>query len=785
MKKNISLLIFCCLTLGSVMAQNEPALKAKVSKCIYFDVSPPLRDMLKTVPPKADMSWKDGIVKNILYPPGILKDGYSGVDTKVQDRMGNTAADSLLISFDGNSNTQGVAPPDVQGDVGPDHYFQAVNLHYSIYDKAGNKLLGPLSNSSMFNGLPNNSNDGDAVVLYDEVANRWIFSQFSLPNGSYAPFYEMVAVSQTGDPLGSWYRYEFQFSQFPDYPKLAVWPDGIYMSSNNFASGTGSPAGTGAACLDKAAMYAGLPATMQYFSLPYSYGGAWAVLPSDCDGVYPPLGTPNFFGYLNSGHITIYGFHVDWTNPGNSSYTLLTSITVASYNGSVSDIPQPGTTYKLDPIPGRLMFRLPFRKFNDHWTMVCNSTVNVSGRAGIRWWELRNDGTNPANWTIYQESTFSPADNDNRWMGSIAIDSLSNIALGYSISSSTRYPSVFYTGRQASDPLNSMTITEKSIVDGGGSQTTNVGNRPRWGDYSSMNVDPKYPGKFWYTQEYYKTSNSSWSWYSRIGTFSIGNGLMATVIASPATLCANDSTHLIVQASGVNRTYTYSWTSKPAGFTSTAQNPWTHPLVNTTFIVAVNDGAKTIIDSTHVIVQPATEAIAGNDTTYCNYVPVFTVHGSGIGYDQNLWQTMGDGYFDDPTLMVTQYHPMTDDKLNGVKLYLTVHAKPPCSGLVVDTVHILFDPCTGLNDPLTRDLNINVKPNPSNGTFNLIIDNLGKQSADVVVTDLQGHPVYHQVYKPAGNNLQEHLDLSFLPKGSYIMKVQTDTRSKIEKIIIQ
>ncbi|MEI7491194.1 MAG: T9SS type A sorting domain-containing protein [Bacteroidota bacterium] len=783
MKKIITLLIFFSLTIGIVMAQKEPAAKVQVSKCVYFDVSPPLRDMLKTVPPKADMSWKDGVVKNILYPPGIFINENSGAGTKVQDRMGNTAADSLLLSFDGNSNTQGVAPPDVQGDAGPEHYFQVVNLHYSIYDKAGNKLLGPLSNSSMFNGLPNNSNNGDAVVLYDEVANRWIFSQFSLPNGGNAPFFEMVAVSQTGDPLGSWYRYQFQFSVFPDYPKLAVWPDGIYMSSNNFASGSGNPDGTGAACFDKAAMYAGLPASMQYTSLPYSYGGAWAVLPSDCDGVYPPMGTPNFFSYLNNGHITIYGFHVDWTTPANSSYTLLTSLPVA-YNGAVPDIPQPGTTYKLDPIPGRIMFRLPFRKFSDHWSMVCNSTVNVNGHAGILWWELRNTGSNPANWTIYQESIYSPTD-DNRWMGSIAIDSLNNIALGYSISSSTRYPSVFYTGRKGTDPLNSMTVAEGSIVDGGGSQTTNVGGRPRWGDYSSMSADPKYPGKFWYTQEYYKTSNSSWAWYSRIGTFAIGNSLMATVIANPIVLCANDSTHLNIQASGGSGTYTYSWTSRPAGFTSTVQSPWAHPTVSSTFIVAVNDGSKTIIDSIHVTVQASAQAFAGNDTTYCNYVPVFTIHGSGTGYDQNLWGTMGDGYFDDPTHMVTQYHPMTDDKQYGVKLYLTVHAMLPCKGNVVDTVYIRFDPCTGINDPLTGDLNINVQPNPSNGIVNLKISNLGKESADVVVTDLQGHSVYHQAFRPAGNSLQYHLDLSFLAKGCYIMKVQTDTRSRIEKIVIQ
>jgi len=390
--------------------------------------------LIKTPPPKADNSWKDGIIMNHLDPADHPKDvSVTGIDHNVQNYHGVSATDSLLLSFDGNSNTQGFAPPDCDGDVGPNHCFNVVNCHYSIYDKAGNLLIGPITNSAMFNGLPYNSNDGDAVVLYDEVANRWIFTQFALPNYPAGPFFEMVAVSQTGDPLGQYYRYQFQFTYMPDYPKLGVWQDGIYMSSNNF--GTSGGVGTGAACFDKAAMYEGSPnAQMVYFSLPSS-NEAWAVLPADCDGTYPPSGTPNFFAWLRNGHIRIYGFHVDWTTPANSTYTQLVTLPVATYNGNVPPIPQKGTTFTLDPISGQLMFRLPFRKFGTYWAMVCNATVNVNGHAGVRWWELRNTGTDPANWTIYQESTYSP-DNNGRWMGSIAIDSLNNIALGFSLSGS-------------------------------------------------------------------------------------------------------------------------------------------------------------------------------------------------------------------------------------------------------------------------------------------------------------------------------------------------------------
>jgi len=783
MKKNLTFLLCLCLTIGSTVAQNEPPLKPQVFKNVYFDISPPLRDMAKLPQKHADNSWKDGVVKNILYPFGFPKEEpMSTADHTIQNYQGTSSTDSLLLSFDGVSNVDNLLPPDTDGDVGPNHYFQVVNLHYSIFDKAGNRLIGPLANSSVFTGMSHNSNDGDAVVLYDEVEDRWIFTQFSLPTYPNGPFWEMVAISQTGDPTGSWYRYQFQFSDMPDYPKLGVWGDGIYMTTNRFSSGTSSFMGTGAACFEKAAMYAGNPtAQMVYFTLPSS-NEAYAVLPSDCDGAYPPAGTPNFFAWIKSNHIRMYAFAVDWTTPTNSTYTLLCTIPVSSYNGTVSGIPQKGTSVQLDAISGRLMFRLPFRKFNDHWAMVANATVNVSGHAGIRWWELRNDASAPANWSIYQESTYSP-DNNSRWMGSIAIDTLNNIALGYSLSSSTIYPSVCYTGRQVTDPLSTFSIAEKIIVSGGGYQSFNSG-RSRWGDYSSMNADPSAAGKFWYTQEYYATS-SSVGWKTRIGAFIFGNALIATASALPSLICGNDSSHLDVSVTGGSGTYTYSWTSNPPGYTSSLKDPWVHPALTTAYAITVSDGTNTRIDSVHVNVQAPATSNAGHDTTYCNYVPVFTVHGSGTGYDQSLWSSLGDGYFDDPTALSTQYHPMAQDKENGVKLILMVHAMLPCHGLANDTVTVLFDPCTGVNDQLTRNLNITVQPNPSSGIFDLTIDHLGNQSADVVVTDLQGHQVFHQVYQANGNQVNDHLNLSSLPKGSYIIKVKTETRNQIEKIIIQ
>jgi hypothetical protein len=859
MIRSILFFLSALLFAGTAIAQRSNSPVPMVSKNVYFDVSPPLRDMLRSPSGKADNSWKDGIIMNHLTPPASTTDhSAEGTDLSVQDFHGINTSDSLLLSFDGNSNTNSVAPPDCDGDVGPNHCFNVVNSHYSIFDKMGHLLLGPINNSVIFNGLPDNANSGDAVVLYDEVSDRWIFTQFSLPNYPAGPFYEMVAVSQTPDPLGAYYRYQFLFTYMPDYPKLGVWPDGIYMSSNNFASY--GAVGTGAACFEKAAMYAGNPtARMVYFSLPSS-NEAWAALPSDCDGTYPPAGTPNFFAWLRNGHIRIYGFHVDWSNPGNSTYTELVTVPVASYSGNVPQIPQKGTTFKLDPIAGQLMFRLPFRKFSNHWSMVCNATVNANGHAGIRWWELRNTGANPASWTIYQESTFSPDDN-GRWMGSIAIDSLHNIALGYSISGTNMFPSVYYTGRQENDPLNTMTIAESAIVAGGGSQTTLIGGRPRWGDYSAMSADPVVPGKFWYTQEYYKTSNSSWAWWARVGAFSIGNSLMATAYAVPSQIYPFDTVHLNVAPSGGTGNYTYSWTSVPAGFTSTQRNPWVRPLTPTTYTVLVNDGIHTFSSSTLVNVKnPATAtppaictgdstqlnvlgsgggsytyswtsvpagftstlknpwvhpAInttynvvitqagntangsvpvtvqagptvnAGNDTVYCSYVPAFSVSGSASGYDQLLWSTLGDGYFDNPMAISTQYHPMIQDKQNGVKLLLQIHPVAPCHGVRTDTLKILFDPCTGTGSISSGLQQLQISPNPSTGMVEVRLDNCSPGLADVIVTDLPGHQVFRRKFQTGGGTLKEILDLSALEDGSYMLTVQTAGGKQVKNLVIR
>ncbi|HTX89246.1 MAG TPA: T9SS type A sorting domain-containing protein [Bacteroidales bacterium] len=643
--KKISAFLFVMLMSSVILfGQGQVSHPSRIGKPIYFDVSPPLRDMVKNAPAKADMTWKDGIVKNFFNvrkknPQDILPPSF--VDPARQQHYIYVPLDTTLQNFAGTGMPNGDGwPPDTDGDVSSNYYFQVVNCKYAIYSKTGTLLLGPTASSTIWNGLPNNSNDGDAVVLYDEQADRWLFSQFSLPNYPSGPYLQMIAVSQTNDPTGSWYRWEYSFTDMPDYPKFGVWPDGYYMSANRFAGGS-NWSGTYVCAFDRTAMLAGnaSPTIVQFSTS--SSNDAWSWLPSDCDGTFPPSGTPNYFTYLydaNPYHLAIEEFHVDWVTPANSTFGNLNSVSITSFNDNfTSNIAQPGTSNKLDPIGDRLMYRENYRKFTDHQAMVLCHTVNTgSNVAGIRWYELRNTGSG---WTVYQQSTYNPADGKSRWMGSIALDAAGDIALGYSISSSSQYPSIRYTGRLNGDALNTMTYGEHGIVNGTGSQTS----YNRWGDYSAMTTDPTTNNMFWYTQEYVITTGTNWK--TRIASFQFGVPFVIDATANPTTVDAGQPTQLNVTVSGGSGIYTYQWTSVPAGFTSTISNPIAYPMVTTKYFVTVNDGSQNRTDSVTVMVNMYVTASA-NPTTVDpgNTTQLSSTVTGGSGNFTYQWSSNPAGY---------------------------------------------------------------------------------------------------------------------------------------------
>jgi hypothetical protein len=466
------------------------------------------------------------------------------VDPVQQKAQGPLAIGAPLGTFEGINQAGGCGnciPPDPTGDVGPNHYVEAVNSSFAVYSKTGTVLAGPSEINDLFSTLPGNPpckqlNDGDPIVLHDQLSDRWLISQFT----AGPDYHECIAISKTSNPTGAYHVYDFDVggtSVFHDYPKFGVWPDGYYMTSNQFEGATGA----GVFAFERDKMLAGQPARFVYFDLSTvnsSYGG---MLPSDLDGWnLPPEGAPNYFAEIDSEINTpslgpdamrIWEFRVDWANPTNSKFGLdgepNAILPVAMWNppqcirGVGTCPPQLGSPYTLDVLGDRLMFRLVYRNFGTHESLVANHSVVADARIGVRWYEVRSPGSSP---TIHQQSTFAPTDALYRWMGSIAMDNDGNIAAGYSTSSAATFPSLAYAGRLATDPVNAFGQGEAQLWAGTGAQNVGLYLPPasRWGDYTHLSVDPTDDCTFWYVNQYYGTegtTNPGAPWRTRIGSF--------------------------------------------------------------------------------------------------------------------------------------------------------------------------------------------------------------------------------------------------------------------------
>ncbi len=512
-----------------IVAGFGPALFAQsvgptiIGKPVLFDKSKPLRNVDPIRNRGIDTTWKKKEIINKLGIPDNQGDpNLFGPDPVLQNYSVNLAADEpeIFQNFPGvrnSDNNYNIIPPDTDGDVGLDHYFQMVNLSFEIFDKEGNTLYGPANNSTLWNGFTGpwtGTNDGDPIVIYDEQADRWIASQFALVDRVNGPYYELIAVSATSDPLGEWYRYAYEFDNMPDYPKLSVWTDSYYFTINQFANGS-SMAGAGVCAVDREAMLEGDPdAAIVFFDLGLPH---FSLLSSDLDGtIPPPEGSPAYMVSLGGGSVlNIYKVVIDWTNPDNSTIDLDQELPVASFSTNDIRVRQPGTSQRLSAMAGRLMFRLQYRNFDGYEAMVTNHTVNADGNgtAGVRWYELRKS-EGEENWSVYQQGTYAPDDGNSRWMASVAMNKYGDIAVGYSVSGTDTYPSIRFAGQTSGAPggLGVLNVPEASIYEGSNSQT----GQSRWGDYACMNVDPVDDQTFWFTQEY---STGGWAWKTQIASF--------------------------------------------------------------------------------------------------------------------------------------------------------------------------------------------------------------------------------------------------------------------------
>ena len=331
-------------------------------------------------------------------------------------------------------------PPDNDGAPGTTQYVQYINTSYAVWDKSGNMVLGPFAGNAFWTGFGGSceaDDSGDPVIRFDAAAQRWVVAQFAINNS--APDYECVAVSKTADATGAYNRYAFPFSDFPDYPKLGVWPDAYYFTFNNFNIAGTAFVGANACAADRSKMLAGSAASLVCFQ---QNGNQFGELPSDLDGATPPAaGTPNFVVELDpsgSAALDMFKFHVDFTTPTNSTFTGPTLIPVAAFTPLCfggNCVPQPGTgTDLLDSLADRLMYRLVYRNFSDHSTLLVSHSVVAGTSGGLRWYEIHNPETAP---TVFQSGTFAP-DSLYRWMPSMAMDQNQDIAVGFSRSGKQR-----------------------------------------------------------------------------------------------------------------------------------------------------------------------------------------------------------------------------------------------------------------------------------------------------------------------------------------------------------
>ena len=513
----------------------------------HHDLSKPLRDMVPLLD-KPTLPKLANDRAEMIPLPGH-KDAKDTVEqTSFAPGVGEAAGLNIPatgVNFNGINSAgacNGCAPPDTNGAVGASDFVQMVNSSFAVYSKAGSLRFGPANINTVwsgFGGVCQTTNDGDPVVVYDRAANRFVISQFAFNSTSTGPFDECIAVSQTSDPTGAWYRYAFVISNtaFDDYPKLGVWPDGYYASFNMFTGGQ-TYAGPEPVAFERSAMLTGATARFQTRSALGS--SASPLLPSDFDGtIAPPAGAPNYFADMNT-PMDIYKFHVDWNTPANSTFTLGSTVSPAAYTqlcGSTGTcIQQPGTTQQLDSLGDRLMFRLAYRRFADgHESLVVSHAAQAgSGQGGVRWYEIRNPAGTAS---IFQQGTYAP-DTTNRWMSSVAMDQAGDIGLGYSVSSSTINPGIRYTGRLVTDALGTMPQGEGTILTGSGHQTT----YSRWGDYADMTVDPADDCTFWFTTEYNNSNALAWS--TRIASFKFPScgGVTPTNTPTPPPAATNTPT---------------------------------------------------------------------------------------------------------------------------------------------------------------------------------------------------------------------------------------------------
>jgi hypothetical protein len=496
------------LLLSPGLARRAAAQAPEVSQADHHDTSP----VLRTLPRGAPRGGAPAEHPVRRLPPLPAARGPLARDPVVQASPG-PALTLEVKSFEGLGHPDyavAAAPADTTGAAGDTQYVQWVNTAFAVFDKADGRVLLPATDGRAlwagFGGKCEDENDGDPIVLYDRLAGRWLLTQFAVKGGP--PYFECVAVSTTSDATGTYARYSYRFSDFNDYPKFGVWPDGYYATFNMFRGD--DFVGSKVCAYERDRMLAGDPARMVCFSVRQA-----GLLPADLDGrTPPPAGEPNYVLNFGRDRLNLWRFHVDWSDPTRSQLDGPQAVDVAAFEPACASgapcIAQPGST-RLDSLGDRLMFRLGYRNLGAQQALVVNHSVvadAAAGTVGVRWYEIRDPGGSPE---VSQQGTFAP-DKAHRWMGSVAMDKAGNIAAGYSVSSKNLSPSIRVSGRRPGDPAGTLG-QEAVVVAGSGRQA-----QTRWGDYATLTLDPSDDCRFWFSTQYL-AGTGNFRWHTRVASF--------------------------------------------------------------------------------------------------------------------------------------------------------------------------------------------------------------------------------------------------------------------------
>ncbi|MCU0305798.1 MAG: hypothetical protein MUC56_17235, partial [Thermoanaerobaculales bacterium] len=470
--------------------------------------------------------------KGVRYGTGTAKVPDGSISPPVTD--GDEISPDLAFSFEGLSSIV-FGPPDPEGAVGPDHYVQVVNIQLRVFDKRGTPVTEPVLTNSIWagsGGICESDLFADAVVAYDRLADRWVLVHLAAESG--LPIACCMAVSTSGDPTGDYYLYELETPLIPDYPKLGVWPDTVHNAYVVSTLVNTDPRGRhDVFALDRASLLAGVvPRPARRFT-----GYPNLLMPADLDGARPaPAGSAvPLYTFRDGGEsyfvpptpvdtLDLYELRVDWDQPDGSSLVLVQSLEppeLAEFNWTLCGwdqpecLPQPGTSRKLDSISWIPMQRLQYRNLGAYEALAGVWTVNavVDGiHAAPRWFELRRFGGGA--WVMAHQGTYAPTPS-HRWMASVALDGSGNMAMVYNVVNAGigLDPSLYYSVRRADSPFF---LAERSLAGGRGPQT----GLDRWGDYSSMEVDPADDCTFWFTGEYMPARGES-SWSTRVGVLRV------------------------------------------------------------------------------------------------------------------------------------------------------------------------------------------------------------------------------------------------------------------------